>query len=543
MSEQELQQRAERNVGRVLRAKWRLDRVLGVGGMASVYAATHRNGMRGAVKLLHPELGLRDDVRDRFLREGYVANRVEHPGAVRVLDDDADDGAVFLVMELLDGKTVDALANEAPGQVLDVPRVDGLAVEELHHEEHGAVVGVVVEHAHGAVFLVMGLLDGKTIDTLTLEAPGQVLDVPRVVDIAIQLLDVLAAAHAKKIVHRDLKPENLFLTTEGQVKILDFGIARLHDMSSGASGTKTGSLIGTPAFMSPEHALGNWDQVDGRTDLYAVGATMFVLLTGQLVHEAASLNQLLLAAMTKPARPIASVRPDLPKDLAAVVDRALAFDREARWQDARATPHAQRRHGAPPATPTVPSAPGPMRAQPFSAPTAVAHMPTEAVPSRARSRAAVASDDHGGRRLERLAGAALVVARARRSSSRSSAARCSSRASPSRASATPRRARLAATSAAAPEPSTSASAAPTASATESAERRGQRRAVDDRRAFDDSFAAEPAASATTAPSAEATAASRATAPRLHGNSSPRRDRRSRPPARAAIRRSPSTLRE
>src|SRR5687767_215223 len=99
MVDQAMLQRAQARVGQVLRSKWRLEALLGVGGMACVYAGTHRNGKRGAVKLLHLELSLNEDVKTRFLREGYVANKVDHPGSVSVLDDDvADDGAVFLVM-------------------------------------------------------------------------------------------------------------------------------------------------------------------------------------------------------------------------------------------------------------------------------------------------------------------------------------------------------------------------------------------------------------------------------------------------------------
>src|SRR4051812_41766464 len=95
-------ERAKARAGRTLKEKWRLDKLLGVGGMAAVYAGTHRNGMRAAVKVLHPELSLNNEIRTRFLREGYLANKVGHPGAVTVLDDDVeDDGSVFLVMELL----------------------------------------------------------------------------------------------------------------------------------------------------------------------------------------------------------------------------------------------------------------------------------------------------------------------------------------------------------------------------------------------------------------------------------------------------------
>src|SRR5580692_7221435 len=108
MSENDLQVRAQKRIGTVLRGKYRIDRVLGVGGMAVVYAATHRNKKRFALKMLHPELSTREDIRTRFLREGYVANSVEHPGAVAVMDDDvAEDGAAFLVMELLDGVGVE----------------------------------------------------------------------------------------------------------------------------------------------------------------------------------------------------------------------------------------------------------------------------------------------------------------------------------------------------------------------------------------------------------------------------------------------------
>src|ERR1700742_3687338 len=100
-----LEERAQRRIGQVLRGKYRLDRVLGGGGMAAVYKATHRNQAEFAIKMLHPELSLNEDIRSRFLREGYAANSVKHPGAVLVVDDDVgDDGAAFLVMELLDGR-------------------------------------------------------------------------------------------------------------------------------------------------------------------------------------------------------------------------------------------------------------------------------------------------------------------------------------------------------------------------------------------------------------------------------------------------------
>lgn len=276
-SDQRARDRAPSRVGQVLRGKWRLDALLAVGGMASVYAATHRNGKRGAVKLLHYDVSLNEESRTRFLREGYVANRVDHEGAVSVLDDDVcEDGTVFLVMELLDGQTLDAL---------------------------------------------MRIRNARTFGL------GETL---RVAD---RLLDVLAAAHEKGVVHRDIKPENIFVTRQGRLKVLDFGIARLRESTTHAGVTRAGDLLGTPSFMSPEQALGNMDAVDARSDIWSVGATMFRLLTGRPVHEAESINRVLLAAMTLPAQPIRRVLPTIPAPLAAIVDQSLAFEQKDRWQD------------------------------------------------------------------------------------------------------------------------------------------------------------------------------------------------------------------
>ena len=274
-------ERANARLGSVLKGKWRLDAVIGIGGMASVYAATHRNQARAAIKLLHAEVAMDAEVTARFLREGYVANAVGHPGTVNVLDDDvSEDNAPYLVMELLVGQTLDTLLAMDP---------DGLAVQE-----------------------VLGFTD--------------------------QLLDVLAAAHDKGIVHRDLKPENLFLTSDGRLKVLDFGIARLRELSTPLSPTATqaGSVLGTPAFMAPEQALGRWHEVDGRTDIWSVGATAFTLLTGQFVHNAETLQEQLVLSATRPARQVRAVNPLVPEALAQVVDRALSFDRSQRFPNARA---------------------------------------------------------------------------------------------------------------------------------------------------------------------------------------------------------------
>ena len=294
---------AQSRVGTRIKGKWRVDKLLGVGGMGAVYAATHRNGSRVALKILHPQLSMLGDIRARFAREGYVANAVNHPGVVRVLDDDeTEDGAAFLVMELLEGETADARARRFGGKI---PVEDAIT-----------------------------LADG--------------------------LLDVLSAAHSSGIVHRDIKPENVFLTREGVVKVLDFGIARLRAVTLGdeqdpESGgldatdqpmphlrTRTGVTIGTPAFMPPEQALGRTDEVDALSDLWAVGATLFALLSGRIVHDAKTHMEVVIAAATAQAKSLGAVAPDAPKTLIEVVDKALAFRKEDRWTSARAMREAVR---------------------------------------------------------------------------------------------------------------------------------------------------------------------------------------------------------
>jgi serine/threonine protein kinase len=267
--------RARGRLGQTLRGKYRLERLLGVGGMAAVYAGVHRNGRPVAVKLLHPELTLHDGIRDRFLREGQVANAVGHPGAVAVLDDDlAEDGAAFLVMELLEGATIESLSERSP------------------------------------------------------------LSVPAVCSVGLQVLEVLEAAHERGVVHRDIKPANLFAMRDGAVKILDFGIARLREPGA-ASATQTGLMLGTPAFMAPEQALGRMSQIDARTDLWALGATLFTLVSGRAVHEAESVQEALVKAATEPARSLGAVAPETPAWLVAVIDKALSFEQSARFATAR----------------------------------------------------------------------------------------------------------------------------------------------------------------------------------------------------------------
>ena len=263
-------------VGITVQQKYRIHRLLGVGGMAAVYAATHRNGHRVAIKFLLEPDSKDPSIRHLFDREAYVANQVEHPGVVPVLDDDVDEeGCPFLIMPLLEGETLRARWERANRR---------LSLVE---------VGVVMS------------------DTL----------------------DVLASAHAKGIVHRDIKPENLFITTRGEVRVLDFGIARRTEIDGSA--TLTGRMFGTPAFMPPEQALNNRASVGPPSDCWAAGATIFTLLSGHFVHEAQNGAALLVAAATRPARSLADVASTLPAPIIGLVDRALAMAPGARWPSAR----------------------------------------------------------------------------------------------------------------------------------------------------------------------------------------------------------------
>jgi len=268
---------AESRIGQTVGGRLHLERVLGIGGTATVYAARHRNGRALAVKILHPEYAHHDGIRRRFLAEGYAANKVEHADAVAVLDEGEDEnGNVFLVMELLRGRSLwDRLLEEGS------------------------------------------------------------LPVEQVVASALRVLDVLGQAHERGVVHRDIKPANIFQTDDGAIKVLDFGIARVEG-NPGAYATRPGTTLGTPAFMAPELAAGKLEQLDSLTDQWAVGATMFQLLTGETVHPSQTENEALVLAATKPARSLGTLRPDLAPGLVRVIDRALSFERRERFPNTRA---------------------------------------------------------------------------------------------------------------------------------------------------------------------------------------------------------------
>ncbi|HEY2368161.1 MAG TPA: serine/threonine-protein kinase, partial [Polyangiaceae bacterium] len=279
-------ERAQERVGTVLNDKWTLERLVGIGGMAAVYAGLHRNGARAAIKVLHPSYARRAEIRERFLREGYAANRVNHSGVVKVLDDDIieggpDGGGAFLVMELLEGQSVE------------------------DRMEKGPPIG-----------------------------EREVLAIMRAV------LEVLDVAHKAGVVHRDLKPENLFLARDPEkpeakprIKILDFGLARI---AEGSNKTMAGVAIGTPSYMPPEQAAGRVFEVDHRSDLFALGATCFRILANRTVHPADGALAICARMAKEPAPKLRTVAPNVSQETANVIDKALEFKRENRWQDAAA---------------------------------------------------------------------------------------------------------------------------------------------------------------------------------------------------------------
>ncbi len=270
----------DRDIGKLIKDKWRIDARLGEGGTAIVYAATHRNGGKVAIKVLRPEIARTSDFKVRFLREGYAANAIKHRGVVRVLDDDVmDDGSVFLVMDMLEGESLSVRA----------------------------------------------------------AARGGAIPLEEMLPIADKLLEILTAAHAQHIVHRDIKPDNVFLTHDGDLRVLDFGLARMKPLVEAfkLEATGTGVVLGTLDYMSPEQARAENTEVDERSDLWAVGATIYTMLSGRRVHSGKMMHEYLVATANETPRSLAVMAPHVPAEVVAVVDRALALAKDHRWSTAR----------------------------------------------------------------------------------------------------------------------------------------------------------------------------------------------------------------
>ena len=256
--------------------KWQLERLLGRGGMAEVYAGTHRNGHKVALKILLPRAMRSPEILARFQREGYVGNKINHPGVVKVLDDGEDEkGAPFLVLELLEGGALDSWVGR--GQRL----ATGLALR-----------------------------------------------------VAMQVAEVLEAAHMVGILHRDIKPSNIVLLPDGQVKVLDFGIARLAETEGdGEQLTTAGDILGSPGYMAPEQVTGNRDDTGPWSDQFALGMTAITLLSGRKLRESPS-AALLFAMVANEEVNVPSARDmNVSEAIRDVFARAVAFDPSQRFPD------------------------------------------------------------------------------------------------------------------------------------------------------------------------------------------------------------------
>jgi serine/threonine-protein kinase len=254
--------------------RYEIEREIGKGAMGVVYLGRDPKINRVvAIKAipLAKEFEEEDlaEARARFFREAEMAGRLNHPAIVTVYDAGEDQGLAYIAMEYLRGQ----------------------------HLSHFAESG--------------RLLPPRTVMLL-----------------AARVADALHYAHRQNVVHRDIKPANIMFDPDtDELKITDFGIARLTD----ASRTKTGIVLGTPSFMSPEQLEGR--SLDGRSDLFALGVSLYQLLTGQLPFRADSMPRLMQKIATEPHSPINLVRPDLPPCIVGIVDKVLAKSPEDRYQN------------------------------------------------------------------------------------------------------------------------------------------------------------------------------------------------------------------
>jgi eukaryotic-like serine/threonine-protein kinase len=268
--------------GDLIDQKYRIVRLLGEGGMGVVYEGENvRIRHRVAIKVLHASVAANQEVVDRFEREAQAAGQIGSEHIVEVLD-------------------LGALAN-------------------------------------GERYMVMEFLDGESL-AARIGTRGR-MTAAELIPITLQLLDGLGAAHDAGIVHRDLKPENVFLLrsrggTRDFVKILDFGISKFAAAADNRTGvTRTGSVMGTPTYMSPEHARGLRD-IDHRTDLYAVGVMLYECLTGEIPFDGENPNQVLFKVVLDDAPSLSTLLPGLDPTFIKIVEKAMARERDKRFQNA-----------------------------------------------------------------------------------------------------------------------------------------------------------------------------------------------------------------
>ena len=259
---------------RAMLGRYRLERELGRGSMGKVYLAHDPQiGRQVALKTMGLSREFEGhelaEARARFFREAEMAGRLRHPDIVAIFDASEEAGLAFIAMEYVQGH-----------------------------------------------------------DLLRYTLPGRLLPVPVVLETLARVALALHYAHTQGVVHRDIKPANVMIDTEtGAIKVTDFGIASI----TNSCRTRTGLVLGTPSFMSPEQMAGR--RVDGRTDLYSLGVMLFQLLTGTLPHASESMSQLMYQIANEPAPDVRTLRPELPEELANVIALALEKRPEVRYAD------------------------------------------------------------------------------------------------------------------------------------------------------------------------------------------------------------------
>ena len=267
-------------VGQVVADRYHVIKKLGEGGMGQVYLAEHvKMGRRSAIKVMNPSMVHDPDAVARFNREASNASRITHPNVCAIYDfGETPEGLIYLAMEFIEGEPLTNLL-----------------------EREGA------------------------------------LPVPRAAGIFMQVADALQAAHDLGIVHRDLKPDNIMImrSRDGTdvVKVVDFGIAKaVGGDEAGQKVTKTGLVVGTPEFMSPEQLSG--DKLDGRSDLYSLALVFYRTLTGKLPFEAETIQETMIKRLTDEPKPLTATRPDLrfPAGLQPTLDSALTRSPADRYQ-------------------------------------------------------------------------------------------------------------------------------------------------------------------------------------------------------------------
>ncbi|MBI5513380.1 MAG: protein kinase [Deltaproteobacteria bacterium] len=279
MAESDIDPAVQARVGTVLGGKYRLRRVVGVGGMGAVYEARNTwTDRRVALKVLHPELARKKIVVQRFLREARAATSIPHPNIVDILDMGEDpDASLYLVQEFLVGTDLRRLLDEL-----------------------------------------------KTL------SPKEALD------IVLPIAGALAMAHDRGVIHRDLKPDNIFLSLgpDGRVvpKVIDFGIVKVRDKNEGPNlaMTRVGIAVGTPRYMSPEQACSNRD-LDARSDVWSLAVVLYESLAGRCPFEGENYNALIARIATEKAPALDRFCPEAPPLLVAVLARALETDRDLRY--------------------------------------------------------------------------------------------------------------------------------------------------------------------------------------------------------------------